>query len=361
MSSHSTNRRDFLIGRSVVRAIESLAGAAAEREAQELEIAARRATSYLLEVGRRAMACDFQVLLNAGQYTAGTEHALAALDLVEQLEQQLTIFRDTSELSQLNQHASDRPVRVEARLYALLKKAYELYESTGGAFDITAGPLARIWGFVRRQGRMPTEDQIALALEHVGSRHLRFDDQQRTLAFARPGMEINLGAIGKGYALDRCAERLLEAGISDFLLHGGQSSIVARGDVAGGSGWLVGLRDPVRPERRIAEIRLRNRALGTSGTANQFFYHQGRRYGHIVDPRTGRPAQDLLGTTVLAPSGAEADALATALFVMGREAAGAYCQSHPELAGILISAGPRMGDLRVETIGVADEDWRIVE
>src|SRR5262249_4156409 len=140
----------------------------------------------------------------------------------------------------------------------------------------------------------------------------------------RAGVEINLGSIGKGYALDRMAELLVAEGIENFLIHGGNSSVLGRG-VGQESGvrsqeleeteretrgWWVGLRHPLVPERRIGEICLRDRALGTSGSGTQFFVHEGKRYGHILDPRTGRPAEGTLSTTVAAPTGAEADALA---------------------------------------------------
>jgi len=362
MTAPETNRRDFLTGRSAARSVESLVeGTSGSLDKELAPSSTAGQATYLLEVGRRAMACDFQVLINAGQYQQAPEYALEALDLIEQLEEQLTIFRDTSEISRLNRMAAERPVKVEPRLYQLLKQSRELYEQTSGAFDVTAGPLARIWGFVRRKGRMPSPEDIALALERVGSQYLRMMDDETSIGFDRAGMEINLGAIGKGYALDRCAEILRAHGINDFLLHGGQSSILAAGNRAGESGWLVGLRDPMRPERRIAEIRLRDRAIGTSGTANQFFHHDGRRYGHIVDPRSGWPAERLVGTTVLAATAAEADALATAFFVLGCEAAESFCASRPDLSAILIAPGQRSGELQIHTIRLVDDDWRLLD
>lgn len=134
-------------------------------------------------------------------------------------------------------------------------------------------------------------------------------------------MSINLGAIGKGEALDRIAATLRAQGIHDFLLHGGNSSVIAAGDqtAASGLGWAVGLAHPTKPKRRLAGIWLRDMALATSGSGKQFFHHRGRRYGHVIDPRSGYPAGDLLALTVLMPSAADADACATGLFVAGSQ------------------------------------------
>ena len=174
-------------------------------------------------------------------------------------------------------------------------------------------------------------------------------------------MGINLGAIGKGYALDRCAEVLRQRGIEGYLIHGGQSSVLGRGErhAAGNAqGWRVALRHPLKPDQRLAEIWLRDRALGTSGAGNQFFYFRGRRYGHVLDPRTGRPAEELLSATALAPTAAQADALATAFFVMGAERTRAYCRARAELAALLVVPGERAGEIHLETVNLGDGEWR---
>ena len=176
-------------------------------------------------------------------------------------------------------------------------------------------------------------------MSRVGADKLDLDPQRRTVGFRVPGMEINLGSIGKGYALDRAGEVMQAHGVQHFCIHGGQSSVLARGsrgifssaEAAEREGWWIGLRHPLRPNQRMGEVRVLNRALATSGSAVQFFIDRGRRYGHILDPRSGRPAEGSLSTTVLAPLAAEADALSTACYVMGREAALEYCRSRPEI------------------------------
>jgi thiamine biosynthesis lipoprotein len=217
----------------------------------------------------------------------------------------------------INREAAEVPVNVEPWMFELLERSIDLWRATSGAFDITAGPLSEAWGFARREGRMPQPRESAEALSRVGSQWLQLNAETQTIHFARSGVQLNLGAIGKGAALDDASTILTDADIHDFLFHGGQSSVLARGNRAGDEGWTVGLIHPLRPRKRIGEIRLCNRALATSGSGTQFFTHRGRRYGHILDPRTGQPADAMLSATVAAPTAAEADAISTALYVMG--------------------------------------------
>jgi FAD:protein FMN transferase len=352
-----------LQGRAAAEALGDVAQSPPTTGAAEVSRSpAAEQQTYLLRVGRRAMACEFEVLLNAGQYADGTELAVAALDLVDWLEDQLTVFREHSEVSRLNRAAFEREVEVEPRLFELLHFAHELHRRTKGAYDVTSGPLSKAWGFYRRAGQMPRDEELAPALARVGSQHLAFNDERRTIRFLKPEIEINLGSIGKGYALDRCSEQLEACGVADFMLHGGQSSLLARGShgMMAGEGWWVGLRDPLRPTERLGEIRLRNRALATSGSGKQFFFHEGRRYGHILDPRTGRPADGVLSSTVLAPTAAEADALSTAFFVMGIELAIDYCRTHPGLGAVLVAAGPKAGSVEIRMFGLDETDWKIL-
>jgi thiamine biosynthesis lipoprotein len=296
---------------------------------------------YLVRVSRPAMACEFEICLRAGQYPHGTETALEALDLVEQLEAQLSVFRDQSELARINARAAQGPVEVEPRLFELLELAVRLCGETGGAYDITAGPLWEAWGFARRAGAVPQPDQLAEARRHVGSHLIELDRRARTVRFLAPGVKLNLGSIGKGLAVDRCAERLLAGGIDDFLVQGGNSSVLAHGagapPQAGAAGhWLVGIRNPLHLDRRLTELRLSDRALGTSAAQFQSFRHQGRRYGHLLDPRTGWPAEGVLSATALAPSAALADALSTAFYVLGAEAALSYCRRHAGIGAVMV-------------------------
>lgn len=363
-SGPQSSRRDFLQGRAAVRAVEAIADQLGSAGPGCELPPPGEAETYLVQLSRRAMACEFQFYLNAGQYPQGTEAALAGLDLVDALEDQLTVYRPHSEISRLNAQAATGPVEVEPRLFELLALAVDIHRQTDGAFDITAGPLSEIWGFTRRVGAVPDAARLAAALECVGTRWLVLDRARRSVAFSRSGIQINLGAIGKGYALDRVAELLASQGVGDFLLHGGHSSVLARGNHGGlpaGTGWLVGVRHPLRTERRLGELKVADQALATSGSGTQFFEHGGRRYGHILDPRSGWPAEGVLSSTVLAPSAALADALSTAFYVLGPAAAAAYCGQHAEVGSLLVTAGGRVGAVEVHTSGIAPGKWLVYE
>jgi thiamine biosynthesis lipoprotein len=249
----------------------------------------------------------------------------------------LTVFRDTSEVSFINSEAAKTSVEVSRELFDLLTLCKRLYEETDGAFDITSGPLSRCWGFLRRHGRLPSRDEIDQAMLLVGSDKLLLDDTARSVRFARQGMEINLGSIGKGYALDSAAD-LVSTKVSTALLNAGSSSMRAIGRGEHGNGWLVGLRNPRSKLRRLGVLRLRDCALSTSGSEEQFFEHQGRRYSHIVDPRSGWPVSGVTSVSVVAPTAAISDALATAFFVGGRQLAERYCETHTDILAIILES-----------------------
>jgi FAD:protein FMN transferase len=354
------SRRDFLRGASAADAV----GEAVDRVLPGAGDSGNTPTPprdcYAVHISRKAMACEFEVVLNSGQYEAGTEIALDALDLVEGLEAQLSYFRPDSQVSEINRSAAEEPVSVDERLFSLIQTADLIYRETDGAFDLTATPLWKAWGFARGEGRLPSDEEVAQALETVGGSQVELDTDCQAVRFQKSGIELNLGSIGKGYAVDRVAELLDAAEIDDYLIQGGQSSVMAKGTRLSGNapdGWLVGLGHPLRPGTRLGYVRVRDRALGTSGSASQFFRHKGRRYSHIVDPRTGQPAEGVLSATVLAPEAATADALATSFFVMGPEKTAVYCQSHPELAAILICPASGSPGFEIQMIGMPDEDF----
>ncbi|MBS0261160.1 MAG: FAD:protein FMN transferase [Planctomycetes bacterium] len=326
-----TTRREFLTGGGFL-------SAEGEEPAPDLLLAGLGNT---LRLSTLAMATEFEAILNPG---AGSllQGAWDALDLVNQLEDQMSIYRPHSELSRLNARAADEPVPVEPRLFNLLRRSVELSLATEGAFDPTAGALVALWRNCRRERRLPHDEELDLARSQIGCQHVRFLDSvddlgPPTIGFDRPGISLNLNAMGKGYALDRAAEILAPLG-GDWLLHGGHSSILARGSHTGCTGWPVSIRHPLFPNRQLATLTLLNRAMSTSGSAVQFFRYQGKRYGHIVDPRTGWPTDGMLAVTVLTPDAALAEALSTAFFVLGVEKAREYCHNHSEVAALLMPA-----------------------
>lgn len=290
-----------------------------------------------LHVNRTAMACRFEVTLPVSD-RHGIAVANDALDLVDALEAQLSVFRESSEISFINREAAARAVVIEHALFDLLLLCRNLCDETEGAFDITAGPLTRCWGFLRRAGRLPAADEIESARSLVGSDNMLLDCETRSIRFLHEGMEINLGSIGKGYALDQVATSL-RGRTASALLNAGASSFYAVGAGDRGEGWSVGIRDPRNKTRRLARLRLHDCALSTSGSEEQFFEHDGKRYGHIIDPRSGWPAQHVTSVSVVAQSAAVSDALATAFYIGGREVAEKYCAANPEVMVIMLETG----------------------
>jgi len=297
----------------------------------------RPADDFWIRVSRMAMACRFEVTL-ASQDAGDVPAAHAALDTIDALEDRLSLFREDSELADLNRRAASEAVRVDPPLFDLVSLCGVVHRDTRGAFDITSTPLSRCWGFLQRHGQLPADDAIADAMSKVGFTRVHLDSAEHSIRFERPGVELNLGAIGKGYALDRVGRAMREAGARHALLSAGRSSLLALGGRDGG--WLVEIASP-RTQEPLARVALRNAAIGTSGSGEQFVVVDDVRYGHVLDPRTGWPATGVLSATVISSSAAVADALSTAFLIGGVSLAHEYCASHPGVMALITPEGPR--------------------
>lgn len=313
-----------------------------------MNIAAESSETSLLRFSRRAMATTFEVAFPFGSSHAESI-AAEAFELIDLLESQLSVYRETSEVSRLNRIAVQAPVPISPNLHRLLRTCQQLSDATGGAFDITAGPLIKAWGFFHGRGRVPADTELLQALSLVGMKNIQLHDSPPTVRYRSTGVEINFGSIGKGYALDLVAERVLnQRGVTSALLHGGTSSVLAFGS----DHWTVGVRDP-DGSGRLGTIALRSRAMATSGATHQHFRHQGDKHGHLLDPRTGRPANGVALAVALASTAAKADALATAFYVMGIEATQSYCERDREVAALMVPIGD---DPTVVEINIGS-DW----
>ena len=371
MSDSIANRRDFLAGRALRDEIVAVGQGVGDALLDTTDEQRREPTSgATVRLTTSAMATDFAVILNEAHPDDRRQPlrwASEALDLIHVLEDQMSAYRPHSELSQLNRVAASRPVQVEKRLFELLSLARDISMETDGCFDPTSGQLIALWRQCRKEVRLPTETELVERLALVGMRQVSFGTvssplpvgegtgQDTLIAFDRAGVELNLGSIGKGYALDRAAEILIEHELTEWLIQGGHSSVIARGGHNGLSGWPIGLRNPLLPQRRLGTILLRDQALATSGTAVQHFRFEGKRYGHIIDPRTGWPVDNMLSVTVLAPTAAEADALSTAFFVGGVELAERYCSNHPLVAAVLIPPPIHGQRLQPVNLGISED------
>jgi thiamine biosynthesis lipoprotein len=279
------------------------------------------------------MACQVAVLLpEHSPYLAEAREALAEADRIEAA---WSVFRADSELSALNRHAGGAPWPVSVELARLLARCSSLAEVTGGAFDITATPLSRCWGLLERRGAAPPADELAAARRLVGRQHVTIDlaADPPTVRFAREGVELNLGAVGKGYAVGCIAGHLRARGIAPALVSAGDSSIEAVGSPPGG--WRIGLRG----HGKGVSLRLTRGATGTSGSGEQNFSDGERRRGHVIDPRTGEPVDAVGRVTVVATDAATADALSTAFLIGGPALAQPYLETHDDTLVIFSETG----------------------
>jgi thiamine biosynthesis lipoprotein len=274
-------------------------------------------TDSLFHDARPAMGTTFDIYL----YAAGAARAAMIIDEafaeIDRVEALLSHYRADSELSRLNARAAHEPVTTEPELYALLDRALAYSRLTDGAFDVTVGRLMLTWGFFRGRGTYPSAKALAAARAQTGWRNVQLDAGQRTVRFLVPALQLDAGAIGKGYALDRVAGLLRTRGVARALIGAGTSSYYALGAPAGKQGWRVHVRDPVDRTRTISTVSLRDQSLSTSGSSEAFFELAGRKYCHIMDPRTGTPVDGRLQVTVIAAQATDSDVLSTALFVLG--------------------------------------------
>lgn len=299
----------------------------------------------LVRVARHAMATRFEVVLpgeDAVRLRAAGEEALRE---IERLEELLSPFLDTSEIARLNQFAATRKVRVSPELFGYLQRAGELSRLSQGAFDLTVGPLMRVWGFGVSQRSKPTPEQLAAAREQVGMQWVGLDPTDFTVRFQRPGMRLDLGAFGKGLGLEQAVARLREAGLESALIHGGTSSIYGLGQAPDGRPWRIGLERPATitaPQAQpLKVVELVNQSLSVSAIWGKSVTpgSGAETFGHVIDPRTGDPVDHTLLTAVVLPSSADGDALSTALLVLGVAGLSQLGQIWPQLQALVLPSG----------------------
>ena len=267
-----------------------------------------------ITVAVEAMATRFEIALHGAPEAtlrAGAEEALAE---VTRLEAILGLYHPTSEISHINTRAAREPVSPE--VFSLLERCLELNAQTKGAFDITVASLMKCWRFMNDTGAVPTEEAITLAMECTGSHQFHLNQTNTTVQLAREGVLLDLGSVGKGYALEQAAALLQENQFDNFLIHGGTSTLCAAGTQADGTPWRVAIKHPDEGEPPLHLIDLHNESLSVSGIGGKSFIdEEGTEQGHVIDPRTGRPTQSARVAAVVCESATESDAWATALLV----------------------------------------------
>ncbi|MDZ4796923.1 MAG: FAD:protein FMN transferase [Bryobacteraceae bacterium] len=244
----------------------------------------------------------------------------AALEEAKRLEEMLSNYRPQSEWSQMNRSAGGRPFQVSPELFDLLATCKRYSEASEGAFDISVGPLMKVWGFYKGTGRFPHRAEIRNALGPVGFGNVELDARDRTVRFRRAGVELDPGGIGKGYAVDRMADILKKAGIRSALITAGSSSIYAIGFPEGESrGWHVSIRHPKDASKVVQEVYLKDESMSTSGNYEKFFRAEGKIWSHIMDPRTGYPAQGMYSVSVITPRCLDSEAWTKPYYINGRQ------------------------------------------
>lgn len=263
-----------------------------------------------------AMATRFELVLDGADPARLRGAGEEALFEIERVEAQLSRYRPTSEIAWINARAGGDPVRVDPRVLALLERCAELWRLTDGAFDVTVGPLLRAFGFLGGTGSAPDPAALARAGALVDMDAVELDRAALTVRLRQPGMELDLGAIGKGHAIDRAIAVLVEHGVRRALLHGGTSSVHTIGTPRDGDGWRVAWRVPGRPDA-LRRLDGRTPALSISGVHGKGFASGDGWNGHVLDPRRGAPTRAAASACVMGRSSTLCDALSTALLVNG--------------------------------------------
>lgn len=241
-----------------------------------------------------------------------------AFEEARRLDRLLSNYRPESEWSQVNRDAADRPVDVSPELFDLLAACVEYSRRSEGAFDITVGPLMKVWGFYKGTGHLPKAGEVKAAMGRVGYKNILLNRESHQVRFAKKGIEMDPGGIGKGYAVDRMVDILRRAGIQTALVSAAGSSIYAMNAPPGEAGWKVEIRDPKDERKSAQDVILKNESMSTSGNYEKFFEADGKIYSHIMDPRTGYPAPGMLSVSVIAPRTLDSEAWAKPFFINGR-------------------------------------------
>jgi len=312
---------------------------------------------YHHEASRLSMACVYSIEAYGPDRAALPRIVDEAFDEVDRIDRLMSHYKPDSAVSRVNREAARHPVTVEPELFDFIMEAMRYNHESDGAFDITVGPLMKAWGFFEGEGRVPTDDELAAARQHVGGAHVMLNPTARTIGFDASGVELDLGGIAKGYAFDRVVRLLRQRAVAAALISAGGSTIYALGAPPGRNGWDVAIEDPVDPRKTALTMQLEDRALSVAGTSVKWFEAGGVRYSHIMDPRTGRPVQGLLSVAVLANSGTEGDALDDVFFVLGPDESRSHLNRWPGAEAFFFLPDARHGwsmvhsraDLKVRT------------
>lgn len=295
-----------------------------------------RSPEQVIEKHASIMGTDIHILIHSEQREQAARAIAAAFDEMRRIDDALTGWRPVGQVWQVNKNSGVAPVTVSDELLKLIREAGRIHKLTDGLFDITYRGVGGLWNFYQQPHVIPTEAAIKDGLSRVGFERIEVNEEQRTVYLPVKGMEIGLGGIAKGYAVDRAVELIAAQGFEDFVVNAGGDLYVKGSEQA--SLWRVGIRHPRIDGTLLAEIPAKNYAVVTSGDYERYFIKDGRRYCHILNPKTGYPADACQSVTVLAANSMQADALATGIFIMGPERGLAFAESLQSVEVLIVGA-----------------------
>jgi thiamine biosynthesis lipoprotein len=266
----------------------------------------------------KLMGSRFDITVVAADEEQGNAYIDMAVHEITRIEKMISSWDSLSETSEVIRNAGIQPVKVDKELFDLIARAIKISELTSGAFDISYASMDKIWKYDGSMKRLPSDEEVARSVRKVGYRNIILDPQNQTVFLQLKGMKIGFGAIGKGFAADKAKQLLMTNGVKAGIMNA-SGDLTTWGNQPDGSPWMVGITNPLNKDKVFSWFPLDNNAVVTSGSYEKFVEFNGKRYSHIIDPRTGWPATGLTSVTIFAPKAELADALATSVFVMGRE------------------------------------------
>lgn len=284
----------------------------------------------------KLMGSRFDITLVASDSLSAEQHIDAVIAEVKRIENLISDWKPDTQISQVNRNAGIAPVRVDPEVFSLTERALHFSQITHGAFDISFAAMDRIWKFDGSMTEMPSPEAIKKSVENVGYQNIVLDPKHSTIFLKRKGMKIGFGALGEGYAADRCRQMMLAKGIKAGIVNG-SGDMSAWGKQPDGSSWTIGITNPLHNDTLFAVVPLRQPAVVTSGSYEKFVVFNGKRYAHIINPSTGYPATGVSSVTVFGPSAETANGFSTSLMVLGKDAGLKLLDQHPSYQYILIT------------------------
>lgn len=280
------------------------------------------------------MGSKFEITIVAKDSETASRNIDSVIAEITRIEYLISDWKPETQISEVNRNAGIKPVKVDQEVFELTKRALHLSTITNGAFDISFAAMDRIWKFDGSMTEMPTAEAIKKSVEKVGYQNIILDSLNNTIFLKLPGMKIGFGALGEGYAADRCRDMMLAKGIKAGIVNG-SGDMSSWGKPPKGKNWVIGITNPFQKDSLYAIVPLKNGAVVTSGSYEKFVVFNGKRYAHIINPTTGYPATGLTSVTVFGPDAALANGFSTSMMVLGKEAALKFIRSFPAYSCIL--------------------------